>query len=125
MSISLRVFAFVLIVVYFLTIIKLLRKKRFALKYSLLWLFAGIIMMILIIWPGILVWIAGLLGIEVASNGLFAICILLEIVIMISLTAVISDFSIRIKGLIQNIALLEKRIRELEKIQEEEHDIEK
>lgn len=114
MSTSVRVFALVLIVVYFIVILRLLKKSKFVLKYSLLWLFAGVVMLGLIIWPGIMEWGAELLGIEVASNGLFAICILLEVVIMISLTAVISDFSNRIKMLIQHEALLEKRIRSLE-----------
>lgn len=44
----------------------------------------------------------------------FAICILLEIVIMISMTAALSDFANRIKILTQNIAILENRIRKLE-----------
>lgn len=114
MSTSLRIFALLLIIIYFLLIFRLLKKKKFALKYSLLWLLAGIVMLIVIIWPGILHWFAGLLGIEVASNGLFAMCILLEIIIMISITVVISDFANRIKGLIQNVALLEKRVRNIE-----------
>lgn len=114
MALSLRVFTFVLITVYFIVIFKLLKRKKFALKYSLLWLFAGIVMLIVAIWPEILIWLAGLLGVKVASNGFFAICIFLIVVILISLTAVISDFSVRIKGIIQNIALLEERVRVLE-----------
>ena len=39
---------------------------------------------------------------------------MLEIVIMISMTAALSDFANRIKILTQNIAILEDRIRELE-----------
>ena len=114
MSTSLRIFAMVLITIYFVVIIRLLKKKKFALKYSLLWFLAGILMLIVVIWPGVLVWGAELLGIEVASNGLFAICILLEIMIMISITSVISDFASRMKSMVQNMALMEKRIRMLE-----------
>ena len=114
MTITLRVFAFILMVIYFVAIFRLLKKKKFALKYSLLWLFGGIVMLALVIWPGILEWVAKLLGIKVASNGLFAMLNLLEIMIMISFTIVISDFSVKIKRLIQYIALLEKRIRVLE-----------
>ena len=71
-------------------------------------------MLIVVIWPDVLVWGAGLLGFEVASNGLFAICILLEIMIMISITSVISDFANRMTSMVQNMALMEKRIRILE-----------
>ena len=114
MSTSLRIFALVLITIYFVVILRLLKKKKFALKYSLLWFLAGILMLIVVIWPNVLVWGAGLLGFEVASNGLFAICILLEIMIMISITSVISDFANRMKSMVQNMALMEKRIRILE-----------
>ena len=71
-------------------------------------------MLIVVIWPNVLVWGANLLGIEVASNGLFAMCILLEIMIMISITSVISDFANRMTSMIQNMALMENRIRILE-----------
>lgn len=114
MSTSLRIFALVLITIYFVVIIRLLKKKKFALKYSLLWFLAGLLMLIVVIWPNVLVWGANLLGIEVASNGLFAMCILLEIMIMISITSVISDFANRMTSMIQNMALMENRIRMLE-----------
>lgn len=114
MSTSVRIFALVLITVYFVVIFSLLRKKKFALKYSLLWFFAVILMLIVVIWPDVLEWGADLFGIEVASNGLFAICILLEIMIMISITSVISDLTNRMTSMVQNMALMEKRIRNLE-----------
>ena len=114
MSTSLRIFALVLITIYFVVIFRLLKKKKFALKYSLLWFLAGLLMLIVVIWPNVLVWGANLLGIEVASNGLFAMCILLEIMIMISITSVISDFANRMTSMIQNMALMENRIRILE-----------
>ena len=122
MSTSLRIFALVLITIYFVVILRLLKKKKFALKYSLLWFLAGILMLIVVIWPGVLVWGAELLGIEVASNGLFAICILLEIMIMISITSVISDFANRMTRMVQNMALMEKRIRILEEKLERKDD---
>lgn len=114
MSTTIRIFALVLITIYFVVILRLLKKKKFALKYSLLWFLAVILMLIVVIWPDVLVWGADLFGIEVASNGLFAICILLEIMIMISITSVISELANRMTSMVQNMALMEKRIRILE-----------
>lgn len=119
MNLSLKVFALVLLTIYFVVLFKLLKKKRFALKYSLLWLFAGVVMLGITIEPQILIWFADLFGVKVASNGLFAMCIFLIVIILISVTAVISDFSIKIKSIIQHIALIEERIRILEKQDEE------
>lgn len=115
MDISLKIFAFIVILLYFVVVLGFLRKKKFDLKYSLLWLLAGIIMFLVVAFPNFIIWVTGKMGIKVASNGIFAICILLEIVIMISMTAALSDFANRIKVLTQNIAILENRIRKLEK----------
>lgn len=114
MDISLKIFAFIIILFYFVVVLGFLRKKKFDLKYSLLWLLAGIIMFLVVAFPNFIIWVTGKMGIKVASNGIFAICILLEIVIMISMTAALSDFANRIKILTQNIAILENRIRKLE-----------
>lgn len=114
MDISLKIFAFIVILFYFVVVLGFLRKKKFDLKYSLLWLLAGIIMFLVVAFPNFIIWVSGKMGIKVASNGIFAICILLEIVIMISMTAALSDFANRIKILTQNIAILENRIRKLE-----------
>ena len=114
MDISLKIFAFIVILFYFVVVLGFLRKKKFDLKYSLLWLLAGIIMFLVVAFPNFIIWVTGKMGIKVASNGIFAICILLEIVIMISMTAALSDFANRIKILTQNIAILENRIRKLE-----------
>lgn len=114
MDISLKIFAFIVILFYFVVVLGFLRKKKFDLKYSLLWLLAGIIMFLVVAFPNFIIWVTEKMGIKVASNGIFAICILLEIVIMISMTAALSDFANRIKVLTQNIAILENRIRKLE-----------
>ncbi len=114
MDISLKIFAFIVILCYFIIVLGFLRKKKFDLKYSLLWLLAGIIMILVVAFPNFIIWLNGMMGVKVASNGIFAICILLEIVIMISMTAALSDFANRIKILTQNIAILENRIRKLE-----------
>ena len=114
MSLPLRIFALILVILYLISILVLVKKNRLLLRYSLLWFFAGLVMLVIVIWPGLLFWAAGLLNIEVPANGLFGICILLGIILMISFTVVISDFSAKIKTLVQNQALLEERIRELE-----------
>lgn len=119
MAASLKIFAVIVVVTYFIVVIRLLRNRKFLLKYSLLWLLAGGVMLVVILKPEIIVFFANKLGIQVASNGMFAVCILLEIIIMISMTAALSDFSERIKSLTQNVALLEKRIRELEGLESE------
>lgn len=110
----LQILGLVLVAAYFALILTLLKKRKFILTYSLLWLFAGVVMLVIAIFPQLLGIVAGFLGFEVASNGLFALCILLIIMILVSITAAITAFSGRIRRLVQTQALLEKRVRELE-----------
>lgn len=122
MAVSLRVLTFIVIIIYFFLIFRLLKGGKFALKYSLIWLFAGLVMLVIVVFPEILNWCAHLIGIEVASNGLFATCILFEIIILVSLTAAISSFENRVKVLVQKVALMEERVRILEEKLKNEHE---
>lgn len=114
MSMQLRLVCLLGIAVYFITIIKMLKKKNLELKYMLSWLLWGIVMLSLVAFPQILVRFAKICHIEVPSNGLFSISILGVFIILISLTSVISVLSERNKKLAQDLSLLEYRIRQLE-----------
>jgi hypothetical protein len=92
-----------------------LKKKTLELKYTLLWIFAGIIMAIIVLFPGILQSFIGLVGITSFMNGLFVICIGFIIILMMSLTSIVSRQAFKIRTLIQDNAMLEKRIRDLER----------
>ena len=61
-------------------------------------------------------WLANLMGIASVTNGLFAILVFLILIILMSLTAILSKMKEQNKKLIQECSLMEKRIRELEKV---------
>ncbi len=119
-SSSLRLFLSIGVFVYFLLIFSLLRRKTLSLRYTLLWIFGGIGMGILLIFPELLNWFIHLVGIQLASNGLFAMILFFILIILISITSIVSKQSDHIKRLVQDNALLEKRIRELEDVSRQE-----
>ncbi len=106
------------IVVYFIMMCIFLKNKALSLKYTLLWIFAGIIMSLLVIVPDILVYLNHLVGIQdgVQSkmNGLFIWAIVFIVCILLSLTSIVSRQNNKIRQLVQTISRLEKRVRELE-----------
>lgn len=53
------------------TIIWMLLTKRLREKYAVLWLVIGVAMLVLTVFPGLLVWLSGALGVQVPSNLLF------------------------------------------------------
>jgi len=115
LSPALRSSILIAIAIYFVILIMLLKQKRLTLRYTLLWLFSGLVMLMFVLFPQILHNITSLLGIEVESNALFAILFFCILVIMMSITSIISKQNNYIKRLIQYTAQLEKRIRDLEK----------
>ena len=100
------------IAVYFALLLHLLRKRSLNLKYTLLWLLSGCIMLLLAVFPGLLDSIAGVVGIYEPANALFAVMFFCVIIILVSLTAIVSKLSERVKRLAQSIALLDAKTRE-------------
>lgn len=114
MSMSMRYAILLAIVIYFIILFILLKKKKLTLRYTLLWLFCGVILLLLSLFPGLLKSVTSLLGFQVQSNALFAILFFFVLLILMSLTSIISKQNESIKRLVQHAALLEKRLRDLE-----------
>lgn len=115
MSGQLRIILGIMIIVYFCLMFRFLSRKILILKYALLWIFMGVALTFLIIFPSTLDIIADVLGIQLGANALFLLGIGFIIILLMSLTAIVSHQTEKIRTLIQDNALLEKRVRELEK----------
>lgn len=102
------------IICYFALLLIFLKKKALLLKYALIWIFAGFFLTSMVFFPGLLVWIKKILGMESNMNALFVLVLGFVVMILMALTSIASRQAMRIKILIQTNAILEKRIRELE-----------
>ncbi|MDR2712200.1 MAG: DUF2304 domain-containing protein [Clostridiales bacterium] len=100
------------VLLYFALLFYLLRKRTLSIKFSILWLAMGVIMIIFAAIPQLLVAIASLLGFEVASNALFSILFLLILLILLSLSSSVSKYQMQIKTLAQKIAIVEKELHD-------------
>lgn len=107
-------FAIIVGILFLVMMIDLIRKNRVALKYALLWLFSGLLMMLLAIFPHLLDSMARMIGIYSPVNALFAVLLCCGLVLMISFSVIMSGNKKAIVRLTQEISLMEKRIRELE-----------
>ncbi|MBQ9991383.1 MAG: DUF2304 domain-containing protein [Lachnospiraceae bacterium] len=111
---TLRIVLIIGVVIYFAAILMFLKRKELSLKYTLLWLAAGVVLGIMVIWPETLIKFIRLLGITGNMNGLFIISIAFLVMILMSITSIVSKQAEKIKNLTQTISRMEKRIRELE-----------
>lgn len=116
---TLQITLSIAVICYFIIIFYYLKRKMLELKYTLVWLAAGLIMGIMIYFPELLVWFVRLLGIESNMNGLYILCIAFMMMILMTLTSIVSRQQIKIRTLIQELSMMEKRIRELENSLEE------
>lgn len=114
-SITLRIVLCLAVICYFTIILFYLKKRILELKYTLLWILAGLVMGLMVFLPNMLINFVRLLGIESAMNGLYVICIAFIIAILMSITSIVSRTSMKIRILSQEMAILEKRIRDIEK----------
>lgn len=111
---TLRVTLIVAVICYFIMILYFLKQKALNLKYTLLWIVAGVVMGILVIVPELLVFIIHIFGIQDNMNGLFIFAIGFIIMILLSLTSIASRQNRKIRTLIQELSILDKKVRELE-----------
>lgn len=117
----LRVLLLIAVCIYFIMVFCLLRRKTLNLKYTLLWLASGFVMLILALFPQLLQSFASLVGIYDPMNALFSLIIFCILIILMSLTAIVSKLNRKTKTLIQALALLEKRVRDSEDISNEKN----
>ena len=111
----LRITLIIVVISYFIVILYFLKQKSLNLKYTLLWLVAGAVMGILVVVPELLTRTIRLFGIQDNMNGLFLFCIGFIVLILLSLTSIASRQNRKLRTLTQELAILDKRVRDLEK----------
>jgi hypothetical protein len=95
-------------------VFELVRRKNLKEKYSLLWLFTAIILLILSVSRGALNQLAALMGIYYSPSAFFLLAFFFLMLITLQFSVVISKLSERNKTLSQEVALLKLRLGELE-----------
>ena len=114
MNPGLRIFLAISVLVYFFVIISMIKNKKLAVRYALLWMVIGLGMIVFIIFPKLEIWISNLVGIANPVNLVFFMYAVLSMCILMSLTSIITTSQDKNLKLTQAVTLLEKRVRELE-----------
>jgi hypothetical protein len=83
-------------------------------RYSLLWLLAALVLLLLAIFSGLLGKLSDTVGIATPSNALFAVALGFVMVMLLHFSATISKMTDEIKILAQKLAASEERLRRVE-----------
>jgi hypothetical protein len=102
-------------VVLILVVLELIRGRRLKERYALLWLVTGVVLLVLSAWRDGLNTIAGWLGVSGYPPAiLFAAAILFVIVVLLHYSTVLSKLDDESTVLAQELAILRRRVEELE-----------
>ena len=120
MSDRLRIILIILVIGADLYTVLQIRHGKMSLNHSLLWILVSLILLVVAVFPGVAGWISSMMGIELPINMIFLSFSLFSIIFFVYLTKVISKEDRINRRLVQKIALLEKRVCELEEIRQNE-----
>jgi hypothetical protein len=91
-------------------IFELIRRRHLMERYALLWLLAGITVLVLALWKGLLSTLAHAAGISYLPSALFAVAFLFVLVMLVHFSMTISRLSDQNTILAQRLALLQQRL---------------
>ncbi len=100
-----RIIAAVLAILFMLWILDLIRRDRLQERYSVIWFAAGLAMLAGAAFPGLLRWIADLMGVRDTNVALFSIVLLLLLGLALNFSVIMSKQAAQITRLAQERAI--------------------
>ncbi len=115
MSRNLRILLVIISLLLILLILRLITKKKLPVKYSLFWLCACFIILLVGAFPNFIGIFTSAIGFQTTSNLVTGIIIGILLIITLLLTIIISDLKRRITLLIQEVSILKNDLNEKNK----------
>ena len=113
MSLRIQVLTAVAAVFILIFILELVRGKKLREEYSILWVVAAALMLVVAIWKESLFAIAGALGVHNANSLLFFLGLIFCLIYLVHLSVKVSLLTENSKTYSQHIGLLEAELQEL------------
>lgn len=111
MTLRAKVLLVFFLVAVLITIVMMVKKRRLELKYVLLWMACDIVLILFVIFPGLMNFLAGFLGIQSQMNMIFFLGIVFSLAIIFSLTITLSRVTEKMRRMAQVIAMLPEEVQ--------------
>lgn len=98
-----------------IVVIEMVRRGRLKERHALWWLIAGTLALIIGVFPGLLIGIAGVVGIEVPINLVYFVSIAVLFLVCIQSSSELTSLEEKTRVLAEESALLKQRVEQLEK----------
>lgn len=106
MPLNQRIFAVVLVALFFLFVMDLARRRKLRVEYSILWSLTAAILLILVFWYDSLVFITKLIGAVLPTTTLFIFGLMFLLFVNLHFSVKLSELSEQVKNLAHEIAIL-------------------
>lgn len=116
MSALLQVLLVVAALAFLALVIRMVKRESTLLKYSLVWLFLGVVGLVAALFPSWVFAVSDMLGFEKPVNFIFFACALFLMIVSLGYNVIVSKQAVRIKVLTQELSLSNERIRRLEEV---------
>lgn len=95
-------------------VVEMLRRRRLRERHAIWWIIAGILALIIGVFPVVLDWAAGVIGIETPTNLVFFVSIAVLFLVCIQHSAELTSLESQTRTLSEESALQDLRIQQLE-----------
>lgn len=95
-------------------IVELLRRRRLRERHAVWWIVAGVVALVLAVFPGLLTGLAAALGISVPTNLAFFLALILLFLVSVAQSGELTQLESKTRILAEEVALLEERVIRLE-----------
>jgi hypothetical protein len=105
-----QIFSILVGMALFLVIMSLVRRKRLQEEASLLWLAAGVLMVLIPVWKEGFFWLSGALGIQNAASAIFMLGFVFVLFVLLHLSVIASRLTEQNREFAQVISLLREEL---------------
>lgn len=120
MSTTLYVFGILAAIAVLVVMFVLLRRGTLRERHAVWWFIAGLLALVIAVFPDLLTLAADLIGVEVPANLMFFVAIAILVLLSLQHSAELTRAEDRIRTLTEHVAMLDLRLREVEAEKEQE-----
>ncbi|MFI9810714.1 DUF2304 domain-containing protein [Saccharothrix variisporea] len=101
-----RLFVVLLAVLVLVVVVEMMRRRKLREKYAGMWLVVGVGVVLLGAVPGLPTWLAGLTGVQLPANFLFAGAAVVLLFVVLQLSSEVGHLEEEVRTTVEEIALL-------------------
>jgi hypothetical protein len=113
-SVASYIFGILSALVSLAVVVELLRRRLLRERHALWWLFAGVMALVVGLFPATLEWAASVVGIAIPTNLVFFVSIAILVLVCLQHSAELTKLESKTRTLAETVAMQELRLGELE-----------